>query len=239
MDQDVEILVAEYAEDGAAGDELLARLHPEEQARCRGFTRPARRASFLAGRALLLEAVARVVGRADPRALRTSGNGGVNYEAAPLHLNLSHSGGLMAAAVATLPVGVDLEQVRPRLSAEQPGRVFPSAEMAWFEKIPARERLEAFYLLWTLKESACKAAGLSVWEGLGRARFDPAGGRAELDPPFPPGSWAFLNAGLAGWQLSVALIGKGEDLQVRCRRRADRDLWLTEPLSEAICLYRP
>ena len=239
VDTDVDIALMDFASGALPGREaeLLPRLHPDEQARYRAFTHATRRESFLAGRALLIALLARALGRVEPAALRSADSGGVRYEDASVHLNLSHSGGLVAAAVSPRPVGVDLERVRPRPSVQQAARVFTPAEGARIDALPEVERLEAFYILWTLKEAACKAAELSLWEGLRGARFDPAAGRAQLMAPFPAGPWAFMYAGLAaGWRLAVALRGAGPGFQVGCRRLGADGSWREEVLARPIYL---
>lgn len=240
VDTDVEIALMDFAAGAPAGpaSELLPRLHPAEQARYRAFTHAARRESFLAGRVLLVALLTRVLGHVEPAALRSSGTGGVRYEAAPVHVNLSHSGKLAAAAVSSRPAGVDLERLIPRPSVQQAARVFTTAEGSRVDALPETERLEAFYILWTLKEAACKAAGLSLWEGLRGACFDTAAGRAELGTPFPREPWAFMHAGLAsGWHLALALRGAGPGFQVGCRRLAADGAWREEALSRPLYLY--
>lgn len=240
VDNDVEIALMDFAAGAPTGtaSELLPRLHHAEQARYRAFTHAARRESFLAGRVLLVAALARSLGRVEPAALRTADSGGVRYEAAPVHVNLSHSGKLAAAAVSSRPVGVDLERLRPRPSVQQATRVFTTAEGARVDALPEAERLEAFYILWTLKEAACKAAGLSLWEGLRGARFDTDEDRAQLVAPFPEGPWAFMHAGLAaGWHIAVALRGANPGLRAGCRRLDADGAWRDEVLSRPIYLY--
>jgi len=240
VDTDVEIAFMDFASTAPLRQEaeLLPRLHPDEQARYRAFTHAARRESFLAGRALLIALLARTLGRVEPAALRSADSGGLRYEDAPVHLNLSHSGGLAAATVSTRPVGVDLERLRMRPSVQQAARVFTPAEGTRVDALPEAERLEAFYILWTLKEAACKAAELSLWEGLRGARFDTAVGRAEIEAPFPRGPWAFMHAGLASyWRIAVALRGADPGFQIGCRRLAADGTWREEPLTRPIYLY--
>jgi 4'-phosphopantetheinyl transferase len=240
VDTDVEIALMDFASGAPPGREaeLLPSLHPDEQARYRAFTHVARRESFLAGRTLLIALLARMLGRVEPAALRTADMGGVRYEAAPVHLNLSHSGGLAAAVVSPRPVGVDLERLRTRPSVQQAARVFTPDEGARVNALPEAERLEAFYILWTLKEAACKAAGLSLWEGLHGARFEPATGSANIVAPFPEGPWAFMHAGLApGWRLAVALRGAGPGFRTGCRRLVAEGSWREEVLVRPVYLY--
>ncbi len=186
--------------------ELLPRLHPEEQARYRSFS-GTRRVSWLAGRALLLAALAETRGEAQAGSLRTAANGGVSY-APDLHLNLSHSGSWFAAVLAAQPVGVDIEALRPRTVVSQAARLFSAAEARWLRAQTADAQLAGFYGLWTLKEAACKAAGLSIWDSLRHACFDLEARRARLEPPLPPGPWHFLLTEFTpGWRLAAALRG--------------------------------
>jgi 4'-phosphopantetheinyl transferase len=230
----VEIMLAEAdaAGHGTREKTLLPRLRSEERARYHAFTAAARRLSWLGGRALLLDALEAVLGEADPAALVTGDEGGVRYLAAELHLNLSHSGDFFAVALAPLPVGVDLERRRPRAVAGQAARLFCTREAARLAELGGDTQLEAFYRLWTLKEAACKAAQLSVWDGLRHACFDMDEGRARLEAPFPPGEWHFLHTAFPShWQLAAAL--RGGDPEWRCRRRTLRGGWTELPLTGA------
>lgn len=196
--------------------ELLPQLAAAEQARYRGFSAEMRRQSWLAGRELLLSALVHARGEADPTALLTADHGGVRYGRAELHLNLSHSGGWLAAAVAPVPVGIDIERLRPRAVATQAARVFCPEEAAQLAQ--KSDPLPLFYRLWTLKEAACKAAGLSIWDALRQACFDLETGRCSLMPPFPPGPWHFIYGDFApDWRLGLAL--RGGHSAVNCWRR--------------------
>ncbi len=64
--------------------------------------------------------------------------------------SLSHSGGLALCALSCAPVGVDVEQVRPRRES-LPAYALGPGELARFDG-----SWEDFYRLWTLKESWCK-----------------------------------------------------------------------------------
>jgi 4'-phosphopantetheinyl transferase len=78
-----------------------------------------------------------------------------------IEFNVSHSGGLVAVAVARgRAVGVDIERITktpPR------GRIaehfFAPAEVAALRALPADEQTEAFFRCWTRKEAYLKARG--------------------------------------------------------------------------------
>ena len=117
------------------------------------------------------------------------------------HFSISHSGGLVLCALDELPVGADVELVRPHY----PGlarRVCAPAELAWLEGQEDRER--ALSVLWTMKESRVKYTG----SGLDRSPRTIAvpllapGGRARMD-----GLWFGAWAG-EGWR--AACCGEEE-----------------------------
>ena len=73
-----------------------------------------------------------------------------------LRFNLSHSGRLTLCALSHLPVGVDIEQLRPR-GASLPRYALTAAEYAAWEA--AGGGWPAFYALWTRREAWCKYTG--------------------------------------------------------------------------------
>lgn len=217
---------------------LLSRLHPDERARYRGFTHGPRRLSWLAGRALMLAALEKILGTADARALRSRESGGVAYGDGELHLNLSHSGGLLGVAFSSLPVGLDLEQPRLRAAVRSAGRIFSAQETAWLDTLPAPERLDGFYSLWTLKEAACKAVELTLWDCMKTACFVPPEGRFSPQAPLPAGPWSCLYARLEpDWHLAVAVSGTAGPLEPSCWRLAADGSWHETALVQPARLY--
>lgn len=216
---------------------LLPRLHAEEQARYRGFTHAGRRASWLAGRALMLAALERLIGVVDATALRTAESGGVRYGDAAWRLNLSHSQGLLGAALTTVPVGLDIEWPRPRLAVDAADRVYTPDEAAALARLPAAERQDAFYAHWTLKEAACKAMGFQLWQGLRHARFDLAAARFFPEEPFPGGPWSCLHARLSGGGRLALAARSTPPLELECLRLAGPGRWNKEALVQAAWIY--
>jgi 4'-phosphopantetheinyl transferase len=86
--------------------------------------------------------------------------------------NVSHSGGgALLAFSKTIPLGVDLEEMRSRPDfASMVQRFFSPAEAAEFLSLPEKVRPEAFFNCWTRKEAFIKGKekGLS----LGLDQFD-------------------------------------------------------------------
>lgn len=78
-----------------------------------------------------------------------------------IHFNLSHSGKQALAVFADTQVGCDIEQMHSaKLSVAR--RFFCPSEYAWLISQPTERRQEAFYRIWTLKESFMKATGLGM-----------------------------------------------------------------------------
>lgn len=78
-----------------------------------------------------------------------------------LHFNISHSGSYVACAISTFPVGIDVEQ--------QVTRDFSLFQSLWSEEENRLYTLleqEAFYALWTAKESYGKYKGFGLHDSL-------------------------------------------------------------------------
>lgn len=105
--------------------------------------------------------------------------------------SLSHAGGFAALAVgpAGTRLGVDLEGVDPRRDPLRLARfAFDAREVAQMEPLSGPAREERFYVLWTLKEAAIKALGLTLLHGLRRCVFQEAsdGWSVRLPTPATP-----------------------------------------------------
>lgn len=80
---------------------------------------------------------------------------------AALRFNVSHAHELVLVAVACArEVGVDVEYLRPIPEADRIAeRMFSPEERETLRRLPASERLPAFFTTWTLKEAYLKALG--------------------------------------------------------------------------------
>ncbi len=94
-------------------------------------------------------------------------------QAAP-QISLSHAGDYVAVATDRLPVGIDIEQIRP-CKESLAERFFSDAERAYMEQLQGAAagsdlqgaaRDLAFTAIWTLKESFLKATGMGLSLGL-------------------------------------------------------------------------
>ena len=76
-----------------------------------------------------------------------------------LHFNLSHATGICVSAVGNFPMGVDVEPIRP-LRPKVIRRICTEEERQLIAQ--ASNPDEAFFRIWTLKESYVKAIGIGV-----------------------------------------------------------------------------
>ncbi|MGW5237381.1 4'-phosphopantetheinyl transferase family protein [Monashia sp. NPDC004114] len=130
--------------------------------------------------------------------------------AASLHFSLSHAGGLVAVAVASAPVGIDVEPL--------PGVEVVSAVLEMLHPrerdvvlaAPPTRRSAVFTRMWTRKEAFLKGVGTGLAHGLGD--HDVTDGAR----PRPEQGWSLVGLPVgAGYAGAVAL--RGATVQPRLR----------------------
>lgn len=84
----------------------------------------------------------------------------INYQ--NIHFNISHSGKWVVCATDVLPVGIDIEEIKPTDLKIAESFFSPSEYTSLLEQ-PLEKRTEFFYSLWTLKESYIKAKGKGLY----------------------------------------------------------------------------
>jgi 4'-phosphopantetheinyl transferase len=166
-------------------DSLLRRLSNEEQDRFRRYRHALASYQFLAGRLLIRKWLEAVSGTAASEWRFVEGRRGRPAIASPLSpwaFNLAHSGGLVAAALSTLPeIGVDLEHLDRRPTERELYRRFCSpAEIADIEQQREQDRMHRFLTYWTLKEAYLKARGLGIAVHLADVEFSLKGARPTI-----------------------------------------------------------
>jgi 4'-phosphopantetheinyl transferase len=149
-------------------------LDQAEQQRWAAYRREEDRERFLVGCALAKTVLAGYAGHrpADIRFDRTCGAGGRPHgkpvaRGVDLAHSVTHSGDLVAVAVATSPVGVDVEQLdgraRPLGGGGDPQAlarlVLGDDEQAALAAVRPSARARAFLVAWTRKEAVTKATG--------------------------------------------------------------------------------
>jgi 4'-phosphopantetheinyl transferase len=133
-------------------------LSPEERSLCAGFRVPKRRADFRLGRWGAKAALARRHAGPPPAVIPDADGAPVarvGGEALPLFVSLSHRNDVAAAAVASAPIGCDLEAVEPR-SPELIADFFTVAEAARISTLSSRDATLAAALTWSFKEALLK-----------------------------------------------------------------------------------
>jgi 4'-phosphopantetheinyl transferase len=156
-----------------AAPRLASLLDDAERQRWAAYRRDADRERFLVGCALAKTAVAACTGQRPARVSfdRVCGQCGKPHGKPAVRgggpeLSVSHSGDLVAVALATAPVGVDVEQLDGR--ARELGDGDPAAlarmvlaeeERAALAAVEPEGRARAFLVAWTRKEAVTKARG--------------------------------------------------------------------------------
>jgi 4'-phosphopantetheinyl transferase len=139
-----------------------AWLGEDERQRCARFVRPARRRQFIAGRALLRLALARLLDVAlqDVRLLERPG--AAPLLALPGHervgFSISHSGRWVGCAVSTTcRVGFDVEMIDAARDIDALARqAFDEQQLATLATRRPESRLRDFYILWSTAEARFK-----------------------------------------------------------------------------------
>jgi phosphopantetheinyl transferase len=178
----------------AHAHEVLSAEESERAARLRA---PAQAQAYVCAHAALRRLLAQRT-RREARDLRFTigAHGKPALQDIPgLHFSISYRAGCAAVAIATRPVGVDVERLRAGVDdAGIAQRFFTRQEQAW---LASSGGAHAFFTLWTRKEALVKAAGVGM-AGMGRAgaqgdtaRLDDEHGRARhyriLQLDSPPG----------------------------------------------------
>jgi 4'-phosphopantetheinyl transferase len=159
-----QVLVALAPDRPEALARVLDLLTDEERERVGRFRRPADAASFAAGRALVRLALAERVGVAPGELvfdtwceLHASPHGKPRLvePEAELDFSLSRAGARLLLAIASVPVGVDVERRDRDVEADVARIAFADDERAELEDADH----DAFLACWTRKEAVLKALG--------------------------------------------------------------------------------
>ncbi len=169
-------------------------LDPVEQARCAGFAEQADRDRFAVTHGIARLILASHLSVA-PQRIRWRigrwGKPGLDLPGAP-EVNLSHSGDLALVAVASRPVGVDVELVRARWRTNPPTRFLHPHEARMVAAADPACRAELFGQTITRKEACVKAEGGKL---LGRLTT-----LSTVAPPLPDGS-RVIRADTTSWRV--------------------------------------
>ena len=110
----------------------------------------------------------------------TQGDTGKPYANVPFFFNVSHSGDFVLCAVSDVPIGADVEHIKP-FRAGMVARYFTEIEAVYvWGNSPAPEgnvtdpdTCTRFYRVWTAKESYVKMTGTGISTDLSAVSYDP------------------------------------------------------------------
>ena len=132
-------------------------LFENEQAKLERINVPHKKTEWLASRYLLKLLVA----DAQPIKLIKTAEGKPKIEGKDLEISLSHSHNYVAAMVGKTPLGIDIEEIHPKIFRIQHKFLRPEE----LEAIDKKNALSHTYQIWSAKEALYK------FYGLGRLRF--------------------------------------------------------------------
>ncbi|MEO9323377.1 4'-phosphopantetheinyl transferase superfamily protein [Nocardioides sp. C4-1] len=185
-------VVVRFADVGAAVP--TSGLSTTELARHDALVDAADRAAYAAAHLLLRDVVGELVGVAahevalEQRCPTCGGpHGRPRVVGHPgVHATLSHTRGAVAAVASSAPCGVDVERVRPGLTA--PPDVLTDAEAVWLGARPASTSAADLARLWVRKEALVKA-GVTDLDGVGSLDVLADDGPATLAHGFELVTW--------------------------------------------------
>ncbi|TNC98604.1 MAG: 4'-phosphopantetheinyl transferase [Stygiobacter sp.] len=137
-------------------------------------------------------------------------------------LNLSHTGGLAAAALTIdHPIGIDVEWLdrRPPDCLALAERFFAASECELVRQTAPDRRMSVFLGLWTLKEAYVKAIGKGLAQPLDSFAFtlDPVAVRFDGDDD--PGRWLFRRFAPTARHLMALAVGHEQAVPVEITAR--------------------
>ncbi|MDO8953597.1 MAG: 4'-phosphopantetheinyl transferase superfamily protein [Gammaproteobacteria bacterium] len=168
---EVHLIAASLSEDPAVANHYWEILSSEEQARANQFRFAKHRSHFIMARGILRHILAGQTG-IQPKAIEFRyleyGKPELLQNTSPaLQFNVSHSDA-MALYALTLEhsIGVDIEMIKPCNELELAKRFFAQDEYKALHALSAKDRTNAFFQIWTLKEAFIKALGTGLFQAL-------------------------------------------------------------------------
>ncbi len=168
---EVQLYRVSLRDDARAIATALRQLSHEEHARAGRFRTAPDHRRYVLTRARLREIVGRYLDlspRAVPIVIDAQGKPGVDAAARDgVHFNCSHAGDLGVIALASAPVGIDVEQLRPLDDVlDLADAQFAEDERATIRRARSDARTALFLQCWTSKEAVLKATGAGIANGM-------------------------------------------------------------------------
>lgn len=192
----------------------LALLNAVERARAERFALPALRQRYILAHGALRRILSAYLGQPPQDLQFTRGPWGKpELSGYPLRFNLSYAENLMLLAITQhRALGVDLERIRPVPEMEDIAALWFSAlERDVWQRLPAEQKLHAFFHAWTRKEAFLKASGRGLSQPLTSfsVALEPDHPAALLhSPPELGDAWTLLDLPAADG-LAAALVIEG------------------------------
>jgi len=145
-------------------------LSDEEQARLQTISHPIQAKFYRQSRCILRTLLGQLLHQPSAEInFSTAAHGKPQLTQHQLQFNISHSQHWLCIALATVPVGVDIEftaeaPIRPWLALAK--RFFTTHEYQYLTEQPADKLMHAFSQLWTQKEAVLKTHGGGISAGL-------------------------------------------------------------------------
>lgn len=205
---------------------LAAVLSPDERARAGRFAQALHRDRWIVARGRMRQLLGEILSCA-PQQIRFSQEAYGRPVLASDHrlspsFNLSHSEGVGALAVSfDARIGVDVEAMRP-MGDDDVEWALSRAERLAMSQLQGRDRVEAFFRFWTLKEAFMKALGLGMSLPLDDFDISAPGTEPRLarlaGAPDAPGRWRLVEHRPApGFKAAVCALTEGRGLDVTWR----------------------
>lgn len=149
-------------------DQALLQMSPSRRAHILRMRHEKDRDRSVAAQLLLSQLMAQL--DLPPAVIHRAGNGQPYLENSQLYISLSHSGDMVACALDTVPVGIDIEKIRP-MDLRLCRRYFTSEEQAFVLQDMAIPEdpvcydpavLSRFFEVWTGKEAYFKRLGTGI-----------------------------------------------------------------------------
>jgi 4'-phosphopantetheinyl transferase len=153
-------------------NEMIGRLSRDCVERLARITHPRRREQFVLGRFLLRQALGHIYGPISEvwRLDAASGKPRLIGAGAP-EFSLTHSRELVACAISTVEVGLDVEYCRERDFVAIAEQFCSDYELRHLQSLSPAEQSVFFYEMWTLHEAIFKASGRTDTEIHGDMRY--------------------------------------------------------------------
>lgn len=188
---------------------LAGRLSPDERARAERFRFEEDRRTFAICRGLLRTLLGHYLGRAPEDLVLAADPLGKPYlvveqELTPIHFNVSHSHGRLALGFSrNLPLGIDIEQIRPLDDLDGLARrYFAPQEQRLLDVEDIGTRRAWFFAIWALKEAYLKGTGRGLTTPLDSFHVSPREAAA------PGAGWFDVLSTESGRSLGWTLLGQ-------------------------------